>query len=36
MCSGVLEEMCLGVGWLRVVIASMVDVDDLISFDDYC
>ena len=27
MCRGVLNEMCLGVGWLRAVMASMADVD---------
>ena len=27
VCMGVLREMCLGVGWLRAVMASVVDVD---------
>ena len=29
MCRGVLNQICLGVGWLRVAMASMVDVDAL-------
>ena len=29
MCRGVLNEMCLGVEWLRPVMASMVEVEDL-------